>query len=120
MTARTLMIQEASSSVGKSLLTAALCRIFAGRGVRVAPFKAQNMSNNAAVCPDGSEIGRSQAMQAAAGIEPTGDMNPVLLKPEADSGSQVIVAATLKPTLFFQERLAVADEEKPCHISRSP
>jgi len=115
------MIQGASSSVGKSLLTAAPCRIFAGRGVRVAPFKAQNMSNNAAVCPDGSEIGRSQAMQAAAaGIEPTGDMNPVLLKPEADSGSQVIVAATLKPTLFFEERLAVADEEKPCHISRSP
>ena len=92
MTARVLMIQGTSSSVGKSLLTAALCRIFARKGVRVAPFKAQNMSNNAAVCPDGSEIGRAQAVQAAAaGIEPGADMNPVLLKPEAEARCQVIV-----------------------------
>ena len=93
MIARTLMIQGTSSSVGKSLLVAALCRIFARRGVRIAPFKAQNMSNNAAVCGDGSEIGRSQQLQAAAaGIEPTADMNPILLKPTADAHSQVIVS----------------------------
>jgi cobyric acid synthase len=91
MTAQTLMIQGTSSSVGKSLLVAAFCRIFARRGVRVAPFKAQNMSNNAAVCVDGSEIGRSQQLQAAAaGIDATADMNPVLLKPEADARSQTI------------------------------
>src|SRR5947209_19622014 len=92
MPARVLMIQGSSSSAGKSLLTAALCRMFFRRGVRVVPFKAQNMSNNAAVCADGAEIGRAQAVQAvAAGVEPCADMNPVLLKPEAESRCQVIV-----------------------------
>jgi adenosylcobyric acid synthase len=102
------MLQGSSSSVGKSLLTAALCRIFTRRGRHVAPFKAQNMSNNAAVCADGAEIGRAQAIQAAAArIAPTADMNPVLLKPEADARSQVIVLGrpwgTL-PARSFQRR----------------
>jgi adenosylcobyric acid synthase len=100
MTGRVLMLQGTSSSVGKSLLVAALCRIFARQGVRVAPFKAQNMSNNAAVCTDGAEIGRAQAVQAtAAGIEPAADMNPVLLKPEADARCQVIVNGRFWRTL---------------------
>ena len=119
MTARVLMVQGASSSVGKSLLTAALCRIFARKGVRVAPFKAQNMSNNAAVCADGAEIGRAQAVQAAAaGIEPTADMNPVLLKPEADSRSQVIVLGRPWRTLRARQLLppqgrALAGRHRP-------
>jgi adenosylcobyric acid synthase len=103
------MVQGTSSSAGKSLLVAALCRIFARQGVRVAPFKAQNMSNNAAVCPDGAEIGRAQAVQAmAAGIEPTADMNPILLKPEADARSQVIVMGrpwrTLAAGTYYQHK----------------
>jgi adenosylcobyric acid synthase len=103
------MIQGTSSSVGKSLLVAALCRIYSRRGVRVTPFKAQNMSNNAAVCADGSEIGRAQALQAlAAGIEPCADMNPILLKPEGNRRSQVIVLGRLWKTLpargFYQHK----------------
>jgi adenosylcobyric acid synthase len=103
MTAKVLMVQGASSSAGKSLLVAALCRIFARQGMRVAPFKAQNMSNNAAVCADGAEIGRAQAVQAAAaGIAPSAEMNPILLKPEADHRSQAVVMG--RPWRTFEAR----------------
>jgi adenosylcobyric acid synthase len=86
------MVCGTSSGAGKSTIVAGLCRLLARRGVRAAPFKAQNMSNNAAVCADGAEIGRAQYAQAlAAGIEPSADFNPILLKPIDDRRSQVIV-----------------------------
>lgn len=96
-----IMIQGCGSNVGKSMLVAGLCRAATRRGLSVAPFKPQNMSNNAAVTADGGEIGRAQALQAlACGLAPVIDMNPVLLKPETDIGAQVIVqgqrVATLK------------------------
>ncbi|MEM6544047.1 MAG: AAA family ATPase, partial [Pseudomonadota bacterium] len=92
MSARALMLQGTGSDVGKSVMTAALVRIAARRGVSVAPFKPQNMSNNAAACADGGEIGRAQALQAqAAGLDPRVDFNPVLLKPQSDRTSQVVL-----------------------------
>ena len=87
-----LLVAGTTSDAGKSVLTAGLCRWLAGRGIRVAPFKAQNVSLNSYVTPGGAEIGRAQAMQAAAaGIEPDARMNPVLLKPGSDTRTHLIV-----------------------------
>ncbi len=92
-----LAVLGTGSDVGKSIVTTALCRIFSRRGVRVAPFKAQNMSNNSGVTPEGLEMGRAQIVQAeAARISPHVDMNPVLLKPTSDVGCQVVLLGTAR------------------------
>ncbi len=104
MTTRAIMIQGTGSSAGKSLICTGLCRAFANAGLTVAPFKPQNMSNNAAVTADGGEIGRAQALQAlAARRAPVSDMNPVLLKPESERGAQVIVQGQRRETLSARE-----------------
>ena len=106
---KAIMIQGAGSNVGKSMLVAGIARACVKRGLRVAPFKPQNMSNNAAVTADGGEIGRAQALQAlACGLEPLIDMNPVLLKPESEVGAQVIVQgkrfATMKARDYGKQK----------------
>ncbi|WP_246154653.1 cobyric acid synthase [Methylobacterium oryzihabitans] len=104
MTTPALMIQGTGSDVGKSLIVAGLARAFARRGLRVRPFKPQNMSNNAAVTPDGGEIGRAQALQArAAFAAPSVHMNPVLLKPQSETGSQVVVQGRMAGTARARE-----------------
>ncbi|OLF08536.1 cobyric acid synthase CobQ [Actinophytocola xinjiangensis] len=109
-----LLVAGTSSDAGKSVVVAGVCRWLARQGVRVAPFKAQNMSNNSAVTPDGGEIGRAQAMQAAAcGLEPSVRFNPVLLKPGADNSSQVVVlgrpAGQVGALSYRDRRAALAD-----------
>ena len=104
------MLQGTGSDVGKSTVVAGLCRLARRRGISVAPFKPQNMSNNAAACPGGGEIGRAQALQArAAGLAPTVDMNPVLLKPQSDRTSQVVVHGRAVSTLEGADYLARRD-----------
>jgi len=107
MTAKALMIQGTGSDVGKSVIVAGLCRIARRRGLRIAPFKPQNMSNNSSACDGGGEIGRAQALQAwAAGVGV--DHNPVLLKPETDKTSQVVVhgrvCSTMDAAQFIDSR----------------
>lgn len=109
MTGRAIMFMGTGSDVGKSLICAGLCRAFTLRGLQVRPFKPQNMSNNAAVTADGGEIGRAQALQArAAKVQPSVHMNPILLKPETNTGAQVIVQgrrhATLSARDYFRNR----------------
>jgi adenosylcobyric acid synthase len=115
--ARALMIQGAGSDVGKSLIVAGLVRAATRRGLRVLPFKPQNMSNNASVTVDGGEIGRAQALQAlAAGVEPHTDMNPVLLKPETDVGAQIVVQGKRIATLHARDYAAMKSSLMPAVI----
>lgn len=104
MVAKSLMVLGTMSSAGKSFITAGLCRIFRQDGWKTVPFKSQNMALNSYITQDGKEMGRAQVMQAeAAGVQPDARMNPILLKPTSDSGSQVIVNGEIYGTMRAQE-----------------
>src|SRR3954463_1713889 len=125
MTTPALMIQATGSNAGKSTIVAGLARALVRRGLKVAPFKPQNMSNNAAVAVDGGEIGRAQAVQArAARMPPSVHMNPVLLKPETDTGAQIIVQGkrwgTLRAKNYLDKKGALlpAGRESFSHLGR--
>src|SRR5207237_9597121 len=127
MAARAIMRQGTGSDVGKSLLVAGLARAFANRGLRVRPFKPQNRSNNTAVTADGGEIGRAQALQArAARVQPSIHMNPVLLKPQSEIGSQVVVQGSVAGNASAREYQAMkpallgAVLESLHHLAREP
>jgi adenosylcobyric acid synthase len=114
MPARAIMFMGTGSDVGKSLIVAGLARAFATRGLRVKPFKPQNMSNNAAVTADGGEIGRAQALQArAAHIEPSVHMNPVLLKPETMTGAQVVVQGQRHASMSARDYFSAREQFMP-------
>ncbi len=114
MSAKSLMFMGTGSDVGKSLIVAGLCRAFKNRGIKVAPFKPQNMSNNAAVCEEGGEIGRAQALQAqAAGLKPVTAMNPILLKPEHEAGAQIIVRGERVSSMSAKEYFATREKYMP-------
>ena len=105
--AKSIMVQGTTSNAGKSFLAAALCRIFKQDGHSVAPFKSQNMALNSFITADGLEMGRAQVMQAeAAGIAPTVEMNPILLKPTNDTGSQVIVNGEVRGVMSARDYFA--------------
>ena len=113
--AKAIMLQGTASNAGKSLLAAGLCRIFAQDGYKVAPFKSQNMALNSAITPDGLEMGRAQVVQAeAAGVAPDARMNPILLKPTSNVGSQVIVGGVPRGTMpaveYFHYRKTLIPE----------
>jgi len=114
VTARAIMFQGTGSDVGKSLIVAGLARAYTKRGLRVRPFKPQNMSNNAAVTADGGEIGRAQALQArAAGVPPSVHMNPILLKPQSQVGSQIVVQGKVYCTAKAVEYMGMKQKLLP-------
>ena len=117
MTVGAIMIQGTNSDAGKSLIAAGLCRAFTARGLTVRPFKPQNMSNNAAVTAEGGEIGRAQALQArACGIPPHVDMNPILLKPQTDVGSQVVIRGKVARNATAREYYTLKDMLLPIAV----